>query len=300
MRKRWKLAVFVLFLVADLMLVAYMFREIRDDRRASGATEPVPTSTSSPTPQEEEATGVVRLAARGDIMVRSHAGSCRGSGRPLLELSRDGGKTFNEVAVPVLEEAEATDPESKATPIRTIVDVAVESPLELEIIAGDEKCKPRRHVTEDGGDSWERKKSFDAWFVDASGKDIVSPDGVLDAGCEVASLSQLSDAEAKVVCRGGAILETEDSGATWLAVGDLDKTVKAAIFTRSKVGFAIAGDGTCSRTFSTEDGGLTWQTQGCVKDVDIADLAGTVKRLVVADDKDVRVSTDEGKSWTAP
>lgn len=300
MDRRWKLAAFALFLAVDVILVGFMFRQLNDDQKAVVSKTPAPATAKSQA--VEDPTGAVGVTTKGagDTVVRSRRGSCSGTGRPLLEISRDAGKTFQEVAVPVLEEADATEPGSRATSVRTILNVEVESTDELTIIAGDEECEPHRYSSDDGGQTWDRRKGFSVWFIDAAGSEIVSADGPLNPGCkQITSLSQLTDSEAKVACRGGAILSTANSGSTWTTVGNLEG-VKAAIFTGVRVGFAVADDGKCLRSYSTEDGGANWQAAGCVEEVDVQSLAGTASHLVVADEKNVRTSNDQGASWEAP
>ena len=301
MNQRWKFGAFAAFLVVDVVLVGFMIRELNDDQKDAVSKAPS-TTTTTEAQKTEEPTGAVGVTTKGagDTLIRSRRGSCSNTGRPLLEISRDGGQNFQEMAVPVLEEADATEPGSRPTSVRTVLHVELESADEFTIVAGDEKCKPHRYASEDGGQTWERKKGFEAWFVDAANSEIVSSNGVLNPGCkQITALSQLSDVGAKVACSGGAIRATADSGATWATLGNLEN-VKAAVFAGVRVGFAIAEGSKCLRSYSTEDGGASWQAAGCVEDVDVEDLAGTATHLVVADEKDVRISTDQGESWKKP
>lgn len=297
MAQHWKLSIFAALLIVDVLLVAYMLREHHADPEAHGSA-----ATSSKSESAIEPEGEVQAAAKGgNTVFRWWRGSCAGDGRPMLEISDDGGKTFKERSIPVLEEAAATEPGSRGKTVRTILAVDFESADELEIVAGDEKCKPHRYTTNDGGDSWDRQESFKGWFIDSGEDAVVTPKRSVDVGCEtIRSLSQFSDTEATVMCAGGRALTTVDEGATWATSGDLNRSVEGALFTGSRLGFAIGKDGECARSYSTEDRGETWQPAGCVEDIEVAVLSGAPSQLVAVGPENVRVSTDEGKTWEKP
>lgn len=299
MTQRWKLIAFVAFLLVDVLLVAYVFRQ-QSSEQSSGTATPATNDTDLAAPTSPP-TGEMRAIAKGgNAVVRWRIGSCDGKGRPLLEISVDGGKTFDERAVPVLDDADAADSASRAQPVRTLLAVDVESADKLRVVAGDAECKPVLYTTENGGNSWNRQVSLDAWYVDAARETAVSPNGSSKTGCEISSLSSFSDTEATMMCSGGLTLSTIDGGAVWTQTGTLNREVLAAMFVSRRTGFAIAKDSECARTFATEDGGASWLPAGCVDDIEVAALAGTASWLVAMDATTVRVSTDQGETWIDP
>ena len=298
--QRWKLIAFAVFLIVDLLLVGYVIQQYRADQ--------VPTASDGPKPSGGDvetlggpATGDLRADAKGgNAVVRWRMGSCASPGRPLLEVSVNGGRSFEERAVPVLEASNDTDPGSRAKPVRTILAVEPESADKLRVVAGDEDCRAVLYTTENGGDSWNRQVSLDAWYVDATSEAVFSPTGTSKSGCTITSLSPISDTEAVMTCSGGLILSTIDAGEAWTQSGDLNRDVEAAVFVSRRTGFAIAKDTQCARTFMTTDGGVTWVPAGCVDNMEVAALTGTANWLVALDRTTVRVSTDQGKTWIDP
>lgn len=296
MRQVLKVGAFVAFLAVDVALIVFMIRHVDAD-------SPDVSSRITPAPSSEptlEPTGEVALARGSGVLVRSRSGSCSDTGRPLMEKSRSG-KDFDEIALPLLEKADDSEPGSKAVTVRTVLRVEAKSADELSVIAGDKDCKPTRFTSEDGGTSWERQKELDSWFVDAAGEGVVSPSTSTRLGCDVESLWPFSDLEANVVCSAGTILATADGGASWATRGQLDDLVTGT-FTSPRQGFAFSRSSDCVRAYSTNDGGVTWQPQGCLGDpkMKLSALTGNLSELVASDSSRVRVSTDRGKSWKAP
>ena len=287
----------VTFLIVDVLLVVVMFQHLGSEAsKATSGSDPLPESTAA---AQLKTTGDVRLWAGKGTLVRTRMGTCADAGRPLIEVSFDNGETFDEVAVPVLKEADATKPGSTAESVRTILRIDVESSDDMTIVAGDEACKPRQYTTGDGGEKWDQKKRLDGWYLDATGDDVVSPSGPSNPGCEFITLASFSDTAARGMCLNGTVRSTVDGGTTWIPSGRLNG-LKAATFPRPTTGYAIADDGKCSRAFSTVDGGVTWVPAGCVDEKDVTTMTGTKGRLIAAAGDVLVISTDQGETWGSP
>lgn len=296
MAHRLKIAGIVVFLLVDLLLVMYMINQTRDDRYGGAGADLEGLSTSG-TPEEVEPTGAVSLIQGDGPLIRVTAGSCTSPGRPLLETSTDQGKSFEEVAVPVLGDQDEVSPPT----VRTILTATSTSPDELTVVAGAEDCKPGQYSTTDGGLNWEKADKVELRYVNISRDEVETPDGARDPGCEVASLTLLGDGVGRVACVGGTIRATADGGQTWAVVGTLEG-VRAAVFSAPKFGFAVAPSGDCkSAALETIDGGLSWQEQGCIdKKAEFKTLTGGPGRLTTGDAEKVLTSSDRGATWAAP
>jgi photosystem II stability/assembly factor-like uncharacterized protein len=116
----------------------------------------------------------------------------------------------------------------------------------------------------------------------------------------------MSASAAAVLCASGAVLTTQDGGATWskqqpVVGGD------AMAFADSQQGWVLRSDsGQCPvyQLMRTQDGGLTWQTGGCLGFTPITD-DGQLPSLSFADPShgmadlvgDVFVTDDGGLHW---
>jgi hypothetical protein len=299
MSQRVKLALFVAFVVADLVLLGLLVQHQRATTR-NVPDEPSPTATPSSTP-EVKVTVDVGLAANGsfDTIARIMRGSCTGTGQPKLETSVDNGKTFEELALPLLEQPNPTEPTSAAKPVRTVLAVTVRSTEKLAIVAGDDKCDPHAYRTNDGGETWKRQDEISGWYVDAAGDGVVSPRGPSEPGCEIRALSSFSATSANVICAGGRVRNTFDGGVTWTPFGVL-RELHTATFTDPRQGYAIATGDTCVRSFTSADAGITWKPGGCVGLARVGAMIGDGSTMIVTDGVDVRVTTNGGEEWTKP
>ena len=296
MAHRLKVAGIVVFLLVDVVLVVYLMGQMRADRYQGGGVDLDQLSTS-PSPEQADPVGSVSLIQGKGALMRVTAGSCSKEGRPQLEVSTDGGESFDEMAVPVLAGSEELRPPT----VRTIMTATAKSPEELSVVAGDDDCKPAQYDTSDGGASWEKADKVGIWYLSDAGDEVLTPDGAVDPGCDANSLSYLGDGDARVTCEGSFIRATADGGKTWTVLGSLDG-VRAAVFPDPRLGFAVAPSGECSSaSFSSSDGGLTWQEQACIEEKDkFGVLTGNGGRLVTGDADTVLVSEDRGEKWSKP
>ena len=299
-----KIAALVLFAIADVALLVVLFQHTRDVRfhDPSQTTSTAGTATSTPSPVSAKPTGSRSLLmAPNGSLVRITRGSCTANGRPFLEYSSNLGKSFKEIGLPLLKNADATDPNSRAVTVKTILQVHIKSKSEFDVVASDEKCKAHGYSTTDSGNTWSKAKSITQWYINAAGDEVVSPTNTSQPGCDVVSLSPFSDRNAKVACDNGSIRGTDDDGHTWVVLGKLDGVVSAT-FLDLRRGFAVGSSSDCkARAYVTIDAGLTWTPAGCVGKDAAQSLAGTSpERITVLTSSGMRVSTDNAVTWKAP
>jgi len=293
----------VLFLIADIALFVVLRQHLRDDRAvaaAEAAAEPIgPTPSTIATGGGTVANGAVGLTfSSSGLLAKVTRGQCTAYGRPKIELSVDEGKTFNEIALPLLKPVDNAIPGIKVVTVRTILQVRVDSPKKIQVIGSDKDCVSHRYDTADGGKSWRRSSKIKTWYVDASGTGVVSPAGASEPGCTVVALVPLSDRNAKVLCTTGLVRGTDDNGGSWVTLGSLGG-VTAGTFTGLREGLAATQDGTClSRAYRTADAGGTWEPRGCISHKNAtSSIVGTKARMYGLVGSKVRVSTNAGKSW---
>ena len=123
MAHRLKVAGIVVFLLVDVVLVVYLMGQMRADRYQGGGVDLDQLSTS-PSPEQADPVGSVSLIQGKGALMRVTAGSCSKEGRPQLEVSTDGGESFDEMAVPVLAGSEELRPPT----VRTIMTATAKSP----------------------------------------------------------------------------------------------------------------------------------------------------------------------------
>lgn len=298
--QKFKLAAIALFVMVDLVAVAFTIRHVNQRPVSQGAPMTVPTETRSvpvPKPAEAKAEKPTGLAVKNDVVARFVKGACDNPTVAGLELSTDRAASFKEIALPLEANADADGDRSVA--VTSILDVAVKSSTELSIIGTDVNCKSYLFTTKSGGEDWKRAATGSAWFV---AKDmVVSPAGTMDPECDALSVWPISDRNARVGCKDGQIRGTDDSGVTWIGLGVLEG-LSAISFSTIRDGVSIAADADCaSRVLFTASAGGNWAPLGCIdKNKKGAAIGGTAGTLAALVDGNVFVSADQGKTWRRP
>lgn len=302
MKRKAAVIGFVIFVLIDVVLFIalrnHVSREqvIDDDTTSTPSAPATPPATEGPTTTNGRTS--LTLSDTG-ILAKVWRGRCVANGQPRIELSSDQGKTFDEIALPLLTKADATEPGQRAVTVRTILFVRVDSPEAISVIASDEACKARRFDTTDRGASWTESQAISAWYVDAAGTGVASPGGPSEPDCDIVALSPFSERNAKVACADGTILGTDDNGEEWLGLGALPG-VTGMTFQGLRDGYAIASDDGCEARLSvTYDAGSRWDRAGCIAKVgDAKSLVGGAGNLLALVGDEVHRSTDAGQTWT--
>lgn len=298
MKRKVAVIAFVVFLLTDAVLFIALRQHVSRDE-ALVVDDNTPTATTPGADGPAAANGRVSLTlADGGILAKVWRGRCVRSGQPRLELSSDLGKTFEEIALPLLTEPDPAESAAPADTVRTILLVRVESPKKITVIASDNECKARQFDTTDRGDSWTASPTIKAWYVDAAGTGVVSPGGASDPGCDILALAPFTERNAKIACSDGTIRGTDSSGLEWVGLGSL-AGVKSVTFQGLRDGYAMASDDTCQvRLNLTKDAGASWARSGCIATKgDAKSIVGGASNLLALVDDEVVRSTDAGKTW---
>lgn len=334
---RWVIVGLVLFIAADVVLVAMTFRHVATpppvdttasrspSAAASPSPSPSPSSSPSPAPSRTESptssptsqpsrtksptspgpsrtpaptstpakprtvttsAPVAFLAVGQDgALLRTSRGDCPGSRRP-------------DVTV-----ATRTDqaPAARRVPgLRTVVGAQAVSRRNLAIVGLNQRCRAGVYSSGDGGRTWARRAG-DAgqWHLNAdpTARSVVSPTGRRHTPCVPRSLSPLDATAARVLCRDGVLLGTEDVGGTWITLGRLPGAVDIR-YTAPGAAVALATLPKCpAAAMQTSDGGATWQRLACIPGR--RPLAVAAQGSVMAAQVGTRlyVSTDSGSHW---
>ena len=280
----------VSLVVADAVLLGMV-------ARATATHDSGIPTISAPTESEPailEPTGRAALTiGTGNVLIRTRMGSCAATGRPFIELSRDLGATFREIALPV----------NDGEVVSVVLSIKADSADELTVIGTGSDCSPLAFTTKDGGIEWKLvDRPGNSWWVAPDGHTIVTPEGESEPGCEVLSLQAFSEINAKVLCASGRISGTNDAGTTWVVLGELSDA-RAATFSGLRGGFAVRETPDCvNQAYLTGNAGGTWTPVGCIggKSPVTMLVSRSSSRLIASDGEAIWISTDEGAKWAAP
>jgi hypothetical protein len=308
----WVIVGLVLFIVADVVLVAMTFRHVAapppvdttvsQTPSAAGSASSSPSGSSSPASPGGSSSGApsaqatrrapstpapvafLSLGADGALL-RTSRGNCPGAGRPDVTMATGTDQ----------------DPAARRVPgLRTVMAAQAVSRRDLVIVGLDRRCRAATYSSDDGGRTWTRSAG-DAgqWHLPAgeTARFVVSPTGRRHTPCVPRSVAPIDAGAARVLCDDGAVLGTEDAGATWITLGVLAGAVDIR-YTAPGTGIALAGVQSCrAAVMQTSDGGATWQRLAC--------LAGRRPRAVAVQGslmaaqvgRHLYVSTDAGSRW---
>ena len=302
MTKSLKILAIVVFVIVDIAAAIFAIRHVNQRPASDGSSLAVPSEKTSatpttPEPKGEEAQEPSGLVVTGSTVAQFIAGACDAPGVARLDVSADQAKTFEEVALPLGEDANATGNRQDA--ITTILSVTLKSAAELTLIGRDADCDDVRYTTENAGQDWTKADSVEDWYV--AGDRAVTPIGASDAGCEVLSVWPISERNARVGCTDGQIRGTDDAGEEWVGLGALDD-LSAVTFSTIRDGFGAADEDDCaSRVYSTGSAGGEWDELGCINEKQPATaIGGSNAFLAALVAGEVVVSTDQGETWKKP
>lgn len=286
------------FIVVDVFLVVAAVRHVNGTPPPSGL--PDVAATASPTPGAPEASPVasaqvdydfkaseaVSLSAANDgTIVYGARGRCADAPASVL-ISTNGGADFAPAS----------------TGLTTTLAVKATNAKEITVVGTNAECDVRQVTSTDGGASWATDDSVELWYPAADNSStVVSPKSSSEPadGCTVTSVSQVTDASARISCADGTIHGSGDNGATWVELGRLDN-VRVSSFLTPSAGFALARFNGCgANQFSTTDGGVTWTPGGCITGDPAQAIAATSNGLTAVVANEPYVSED-GQAWMQP
>lgn len=247
--------------------------------QSTKATTPAPLSSALTTPTEDaevdndpkpgkNVTDAIPATLEPPLLVvdanlafRGRTGTCLGGAN--LERTTNGGGVWRPVEVPA----------------SAILDLRSTGGA-LEVVGADDRCRARAWTSTDRGQTWSNPAPVSDAFVrlPASTRDIITPSGLVKNPCpdrKVAPLAveSISATEGAVLCFGGEVATTADSGVSWT-----DKTpvvgAQALSFEGPSLGWVLVRDGGRCPAYEaqiTQDGGSAWQLGGCLGTEPITD-----------------------------
>lgn len=301
MREKLGIAAIVAFLVVDLVLVTLAVRHVRD-ATPPPAYSPVATASAGPAPADDRPDAgsaapftpgaepipddpiLLALAEDGTVM-RAVLGSCESGIAPRVEVSTDGGASFESVTVDAdLGQVLGLEASGRRT-------------LRLGGLTTD--CEPVAYEGAAGRDQWRTIPSRDAemWHLvaDAAAR-VHAPSGEVETPCPVASLTVVGSVRA--LCDSGRIIGTADDGESWVALGDLPGGV-AIGYVGPGIGYALAEQPDCpAAVMSTGDGGVDWTQETCLGEAPPRDIAARGDVVLAQVGDQIFRSEDAAATWT--
>jgi hypothetical protein len=263
------------------------------DESPSVSTVPSPSSTPPPDRKVAVPTRLL-LATSANSAWRASVGACKTQGR--IERSTDGGKSWQQAV--------------KATQ-GPIVQLGVESNGNLYTVGGaGEDCSMRYiSYSKEGVIAGQTDKPLGLWSRDPKDLDqIQGPAWARAIPCKgqyVVGLASRSASEALLVCTGGLVMVTSNSGKSWKKADELVGTMAVS----SGGGhYWVAGIGeNCRgisvRSFTFTKGKLSRGRSTCATDLPVTPgqiaIGANDKAIWLWADNEVHVSTDRGKTWQA-
>lgn len=213
----------IVLVVVDVVLVAMALRppEPADVSPTRAAASPSSTSTTSEPTTSTTSPARTRLPAAerlttlldgvdADTAWRADVGSCQG-GDTALEVTEDGGASWT----------------TREAPLSFIGRIRATEPTVGFAVGAGQDCVPVVVGTGDAGATWAPPGPADAtWALDpSSDTGLIRPSGEVVSPCSGATLADLAvvtDTDALVLCAGGRVLTTDDSGESWNTLARID------------------------------------------------------------------------------
>lgn len=253
--------------------------------RSPTSTQPSEPSTPAETslPAVERSSGLLSIGTDGTIL-RASAGNCRSDNTGKVEVSTDGGATFETVFADVPQ----------------VLRVVAVSRSDVWFVGTDESCAPSVERSGDTGVSWIHSQgTAGAYHLSASEDPSVmhGPDGTVEVGCPVVGVAPLDVDVAFVGCEEGTIRRTVDRGQKWRPRGQVNGLVSLT-FRTAETGFALATRSGCAAAvWRTDNAGQTWRFARCLDGDAPKAIASNADRVVVEVAAGILVSDDDGLTW---
>lgn len=292
MSTKLKILALVAFVVLDVVLFYFIKERNKADLAAvPTTTTPSPTATT-PAPTAAPGGPVSMVASRSGSIFLIHRGNCSKQERPLVQISANGGSRFREMNLPT--------GQFGAEDVKAVLAISPTGKSTVSMIAINAECDQVTVNSTDGGDTWESADVNIQWWISADGKSVVTAVGNTSLGCTPLSVSGLDSSHAKALCTNGAVLGTQDSGATWLSFGTIAGARSIAFLDRDN-GVAMGSTSACkSAAYITRDGGLSWFPDTCVsRDATLTTLVAVPGSTKVfgTDTQSMWQSADSGATW---
>ena len=254
-----------------------------------------PSTPSTPTPVQKVAVPTRLLVATSKTNAwRATVGDCKTPGR--VERSTDGGKSWKRAVNDTLS---------------PIMGLEVESNGNLYAVggAGDDCALYYIAYSKDGAIAARTDQPQGVWSRNPRKPDQIQGPGFARATpCKsrhVLGLAALNDSQALVVCMGGSVIVTSNSGRSWKKA---DQLVGSMAVAAGGGRYWVAGQGkTCNgiaiQSFSLTGGKPSRGDRRCATNLTLTpgriaiDVSGKAIWLWAGDD--VHVSTDRGRTWKA-
>ena len=290
-------------IVACLVELFFIIKVIRDQPSAADAATPPVASAkataSKPKPKPSstslEPSGVQRLRlTTNGLIIRSWRGSCSEPGRTRLQISPNGGRSFDEIALPILDKG------SKAPGVRALLSIEAPTRENITIVGADRNCATATYQTANGGTTWTQLDRPVGWYVSAASREVGFDDEVSVPGCTVQRVAPVNDQNAKVLCDDGSIRGTNDTGAQWDVLGRLNGGIDISFTTlRDGLGLTAAPD-CAAQLVTTANAGNEWDDVSCVVKKSPGRAESMIARgslVVVQVAGEIYRSTDAGETW---
>jgi len=204
----------------------------------------------------------------------------------VIEISTNGGRTFQAADLPDVAEVRRIDAEDSQN---------------LSLVGTNRRCVPGLYLSGNGGARWRRTQRADPqWYMgreQAVPRTVHAPGRLTRTPCDPLTISTVDNEILRILCDDGEVIGTEDLGGSWVALGRLPGAV-AAKFTSLETGYAIAERPDCpAAVMETNDGGAAWDRLTCLGDGKPEAVAAAGRIVAAQMDGEIYVSTDDGSSW---
>lgn len=295
MKKTLPLVLIAAFVLVDVVLIVGAQRHVFREPPASGIVAAAPTPTVG-APAQDPANAQVAYDFDAD---RSVSISLANDGALVFGARAKCDSTSSPVSISY-SVAGGAKVKKAATELVTVLGAKASSKTDVRVVGQDASCDVVEVRSTNGGSSWTTSDSVSVWYADPQdGNTVVSPVRSANAGCEVVSVSQVTQQSARVGCVDGTIKGSGDSGKTWTKLGRLDN-LRVVTFLTPTAGHALARyNGCAANAFTTKDAGVTWQPGGCITGEPAQGIAASANGLVAVVNDGLYASPD-GTTWNQP
>jgi hypothetical protein len=312
------LAVLVMLIAANACLITLLLRSQRQATTEAGqltigstmptrpgpaspaqgeaaSVTPVPSPTATP-PTDQKVAVPTRLliATSATSAWRATVGDCKTQGK--VEWSTNGGKSWKQ-------------------PLKVtqgpIVQVGVEPNGNLYTVGGAGEGCSMRYISysKKGAIAGQTDRPLGIWSRDPKDPDqILGPAWARATPCKgehVVGLASLSTSEALLVCTGGSVMVTSNSGKSWKKGDELVGTMAVGAgggrYWLAGAGKDCVGVSVRSLTFTKSD--LSRGQSSCAVDLPVTPaliaISASGRAIWLWDGNEVHVSTDHGTTWQA-